>query len=468
MKTKFIPFFFALALACSAASAKITLPEIIGDHMVLQQNTQVKLWGKARANAPVSIRASWSTQPVTAKAGADGRWTALLTTPKASYEPRTLTLSDGEALTLTDILIGEVWFCSGQSNMEMPLNGFWNCPILHANEDIAGAAQHPGIRCATVPKTPATTPQESCPGRWMTCTPENARWFSATAYHFACSLSRTLDVPVGILVCSWGGSKVEGWLPREILQGYDDIDLDKPTVPDYLAPMVMYNGMLKPLQNYTVKGFLWYQGESNVGKHDTYAARLKTMVELWRKEWGLGELPFYFVEIAPYNYGPGEPGAYLREAQYRAQAIIANSGMISTNDLVEPYEAGNIHPRNKTDVGKRLSYLALADTYGMPTIAGRGPEYKSMEVKDAAIVLSFDHAQDGFSRLDNMLGFEIAGADQVFHPAVARTHNNLQIIVSSEEVPAPVAVRYCFRNFQVGNVAGTRELPLVPFRTDNW
>ncbi len=468
MKTKFTLLFFVLALAGSVASAKITLPEIIGDYMVLQQNAQVKLWGKARANAPVSIRASWSTQPVTVKADAEGRWTALLQTPKGNYELRTLTLSDGEALTLNNILIGEVWFCSGQSNMEMPLNGFGNCPTLNANEDIAGASQWKGIRCATVPHTPATTPQEYCPGKWMECRPENARWFSATAFHFARSLNRTLDVPVGILVCSWGGSKVEGWLPREILEAYDDISIDNHTGADYLRPMVMYNGMLKPLQKYTIKGFLWYQGESNVGNPDTYAGRLNTMVELWRKEWGLGQLPFYFVEIAPYNYGNNEQGAYLREAQYKAQSLIANSGMISTNDLVEPYEANNIHPRNKTDVGKRLSYMALANTYGIQGIAARGPEYKSMEVRQGAIILSFDHASDGFNRLDNMVGFEVAGSDRVFHPATARTFNNFQVRVSSDEVADPVAVRYCFRNFQIGNVAGMRELPLVPFRTDDW
>ncbi len=468
MKKKLIPL-FVLALISSAASAKITLPEIIGDHMVLQQNTQVKLWGKAKANTTVSIKASWNAQPVTVKSDAEGRWLASVGTPKASYDARTITLTDGEVLTLKNILIGEVWFCSGQSNMEMPLNGFGNCPTLNANEDIAYAADWKGIRCARIEKTPAATPQETCRGKWAECTPENALWFSATAFHFAKSLNRTLGIPVGIIVCSWGGSKVEGWLPREILQGYDDIDIDHHQGPDYLQPMVMYNGMLKPLQNYTIKGFLWYQGESNVSKHKTYSTRLATMVELWRKEWGLGELPFYFAEIAPFNYGPGEAGALLREAQYKAQALIPNSAMICTNDLVEPYEMNNIHPRNKTDVGRRLSFLALADTYGVKGIVGRGPEYKSMEIKDGKAILSFDYASDGYNRFDGMVGFEVAGADKVFHPATeAKIFNNYQIIVSSDKVSEPVAVRYCFRNFQIGNVAGMRELPMVPFRTDNW
>ncbi len=467
MNKKFI-LLCALVWAAATTHAAITLPEIIGDQMVLQQNTQVKLWGKAKANTQVTIKASWSTQPVVVKSDGEGRWLASIQTPKASYDTRTITLSDGEAITLKNILIGEVWFCSGQSNMEMPLNGFGNCPIQGANEEIANAGSLKGVRCARIEKTPAATPQETCRGKWMESTPENAPWFSATAYHFAKSLNRVLDVPVGIIVCSWGGSKVEGWLPREILQGYSDIDIDNHKGPDYLQPMVMYNGMLKPLQNYTIKGFLWYQGESNVGSYLTYAERLTTMVNLWRKEWALGELPFYFVEIAPFNYGPGDGAARLREAQYKVQALIPNSGMISTNDLVEPYEMDNIHPKNKTDVGKRLSYMALAGTYALKGIACRGPEYKSMEVKDGKAIVYFDHAPDGYNRLDGMTGFEVAGADQVFYPAEAKIHNYTQIIVSSDKVPAPVAVRYCFRNSQIGNVAGMRELPMVPFRTDNW
>ncbi len=467
-----ILFLLLIALVVLPATAKVELPEIIGDNMVLQQRTQVKLWGKTKANTPVTIRASWGGQAVTVKAAADGRWTAQLQTPEASFTPYSITLSDGEALTVNNILVGEVWFCSGQSNMEMPLNGFWHCPVLNANEDIAQAARFKSsIRMATIAKTAALTPQEQCKGTWKECVPENAVWFSATAYHFAQSLTQALGVPVGIINCSWGGSRVEGWLPREILETYPDIDLKEAGSKEgweYLQPMIMYNGMLKPMQNYTVKGFLWYQGESNVGKHDTYAARLATMVELWRKEWGLGELPFYFVEIAPYNYGEGDAAAYLREAQYKAQALIPNSGMICTNDLVEPYERINIHPRNKTDVGKRLSYMALANTYGMKSVTCRGPEYQSMEVRDGKILCTLALNGEGYNRMEDLQGFEIAGEDKVFYPGDARIVDHRFIEVKSDKVPAPLAVRYCFRNFQVGNMAGTRELPMVPFRTDNW
>ena len=466
--------FFAatLLLGILGGQAKVVLPDIVGNNMVLQQNTKVKLWGKAKAHATLSVKTSWNSETYTTKVETDGKWTISIPTPKASFTPQTIKLSDGEVMELTNILIGEVWFCSGQSNMEMPLNGFTNCPILGANETIAMASKYKaGIRVATIAKKAALTPQESCEGKWMESTPENAQWFSATAFHFATTLFQTLNIPVGIINCSWGGSTVEGWLPKEILNNYSDIDIKQASGnegPEYMKPMIMYNGMLKPLQNYTIKGFLWYQGESNLGKHNTYAQRLATMVNLWREEWGQGTLPFYFVEIAPYEYGDNILGALLREAQFKAQELIPSSGMISTNDLVEPFEARNIHPRNKTTVGKRLCYLALTRTYGVKGIVDQGPIYQSMEIKDGKAIISFSNAPEGFSRMNGIEGFEVAGADKVFYPAVAVVDWNKHIIVSSDQVPQPVAVRYAFKNFQPGNLHNHREQPVFPFRTDNW
>ena len=403
----------ALMLMQMGAWAKVDLPEILSDNMVLQQHTEVKLWGKAKANAEVSISPSWTNNIYTVKTDNDGKWIAEIQTPSASYTPYTITLSDGEVTTLNNILIGEVWFCSGQSNMEMPLAGFWNCPIEGANETIATASQWKGIRVATVEKNGQLDPVDRCKGSWKVSNPANAGAFSATAFNFAMMMNRVLDIPVGIINCSWGGSTVEGWLPRDIVAQYKDIDLKKDICKEdghdwwhYMSPTLMYNGMLKPLQNYTIKGFLWYQGESNVGKHKTYPERLKTMVELWRKEWGLGELPFY--------------------------------------------------------------YMALSRTYGFKGMEDMGPVYKSMEIKDGAAILSFDYAKDGFNRLKGMEGFEIAGEDKVFYPAEAEVYNNLQIKVKSDKVKNPVAVRYCFRDFKPGNVANLRELPMYPFRTDNW
>lgn len=468
--TLFIVLFFA-----STTFAKVTLPEIMSDNMVLQQNTKVKIWGKSKANTNISVTPSWSNRNLQTKSDKNGNWVAVLETPAGSFTKHTITISDGEPVTLSNVLIGEVWLASGQSNMEMPLNGFWNNPIMDANETIALSGQNKGIRFVTIPKTAAMTPQETVAGSWKESTPENAAWFSATAYHFAKMLYDVLDVPVGIIVSSWGGTRVEGWTSREILETYPDVDLDEKAIEalnPMARPLLMYNAMIKPLTNYTVKGFIWYQGESNVGRNDVYAQRLANMVKLWRNDWNLGELPFYYAEIAPWIYGDGETGvsaALLREAQFKAQSIIPNSGMISTNDLVEKYEDRNIHPKNKTDVGRRLAYLALSQTYELKNIASHGPEYKSMEIKDGKIHLSFNHADEGFNRMSGAEGFEIAGDDKVFIPAdVEIDLNNRKIIVSNKDIPNPVAARYCFRNFQIGNMANTRELPMVPFRTDNF
>lgn len=475
MKTKKWIVSACLLLMQAGAWGKVTLPDIVSDNMVLQQQTEACLWGKAKANAEVRICPSWNQKVYKVTADAEGKWVAKIQTPTASYQTYTISISDGEEVKLNNVLVGEVWFCSGQSNMEMPLKGFGNCPIAGANETIATASQWKGIRVATVEKNGQLQPVDECKGSWKVSNPENAPDFSATAFNFAMMMNRVLDIPVGIINCSWGGSTVEGWLPREIVSQYPDIDLKKDIRKEnghdwwhYLSPTLMYNGMLKPLQRYTIKGFLWYQGESNVGKHKTYAERLKTMVELWRKEWGLGELPFYYVEIAPFNSTETTGCALLREAQFKAQALIPNSGMISTNDLVQPYEIKNIHPKNKTDVGKRLAYMALNKTYHVPGIEAYGPVYKSMEVKDGAVILSFDHAEEGFNCLSGMEGFEVAGSDKVFYPAKAEVFNSRQIKVTCDKVAQPVAVRYCFRDFQPGNVANLRELPLYPFRTDDW
>lgn len=459
----------------TGAFAKVVLPDILSDNMVLQQNTEVKLWGTATPDAEVTVTPSWSGKTYSVKAGKDGKWLLKVATPAASYDAYSITFSDGEALSLKNILIGEVWFCSGQSNMEMPLDGFWGCPVEGANETIATAGRWKGIRVATIEKNGQLEPVDNCKGSWKVSCSANAPAFSATAFNFAMMVNEVLDIPVGIINCSWGGSTVEGWLPADIVKTYPDIDLKRDIRKEephdwwhYMSPTIMYNGMLHPLENYTVKGFLWYQGESNVGRHATYAERLKTLVELWRKEWGQGDLPFYYVEIAPYGSEKTTGSALLREAQFKAQSLIPNSAMICTNDLVEPYEARNIHPKDKRTVGRRLAYLALEKTYGVKGIRSVGPVYRSMEVKDGAVILSFDNADDGFNQMKGMTGFEVAGKDHVFYPAQAETVNVKQIKVTCPDVADPVAVRYAFRDFQIGNVKNLRELPLYPFRTDDW
>lgn len=461
---------------CLAVHAKVRLPEILSDNMVLQQQTHVNLWGTATPDTEVHIQVSWETAVRSVRSGKDGKWAVKVATPAATSVPQSLEFSDGETVRIDNVLIGEVWFCSGQSNMEMPLNGFWNCPIEKGNETIATAGEWKSVRMATIPKTGALVPQDEVKGCWKTSTPAEAQYFSATAYHFARMLHRVLEVPVGIISCAWGGSRVEGWLPESIVRNYPDIDLKKELREpeagqewNYLTPCAMYNGMLKPLQPFTVKGFLWYQGESNVGQETTYAERLETMVKLWRKEWGQGDLPFYLVEIAPYDYGEGISGALLREAQYRAAAALPNSGIVCTNDLVYDYERPQIHPCQKQEVGHRLAYLALNKTYGYWSIAADCPAFREMEVKGNQAELFFTHADEGFSPWNGIEGFEVAGADRVFHPAQATLDTQRKcIVVTSERVEQPVAVRYCFRNFQRGNLKNHRGMPVLPFRTDNW
>lgn len=464
------------AFLCGGTHAKVVLPDILSDHMVLQQQAEVNLWGQATPNASVSITPSWHKQSVIVRSDAEGRWQAKVQTPAGGFTPHSIEFSDGEATCIRDVLVGEVWFCSGQSNMEMPLNGFWNCPVEKGNETIATAGEWTGIRMATIPKTGAATPQTEVPGRWQVSNPSNAPYFSAVAFSFARMVNRVLQLPVGIISCAWGGSRIEGWLPEEIVKHYSDIDLtaeinspEEGKEWDYRTPTVMYNGMLKPLSRYTVKGFLWYQGESNVGREKTYAERLKAMADLWRKEWGQGELPFYLVEIAPYDYGEGISGALLREAQFRAASLIANSGMVCTNDLVYPYEKPQIHPCRKEEVGQRLAYLALNKTYGYQGIACEYPTYKSMDIQGDVVELAFDHANEGFSPWQGIEGFEVAGEDRVFHRAEATLDTGKKTIrVHSDSVKHPVAVRYGFRNFQPGNLKNHRGMPVVPFRTDHW
>lgn len=465
-------FFSVISLICNG---KIVLPEILSDNMVLQQATDVKLWGTASKNSKIVIRPSWSEFSYVTKSDDLGTWCTTIKTPKASYITYEISITDGDEVLLKNVLIGEVWFCSGQSNMEMPLNGFGNCPVEGANELIATSLQMKWIRMATIPQNGQLRPVPSCAGSWKISCPKNTGHFSAVGTHFAILLNKALDVPVGIINCSWGGSKLEGWLSNEIVSDYPDIDIDKDIKKingtgrwHYHCPTIMYNGMIKPLVNYTIKGFLWYQGESNVGKHNTYAERQKTMVELWRKDWGLGQLPFYYVELSPYGSSESYITALFREAQYKAQFIIPNSGMISTNDLVPEYDRYNTHPRNKAEVGKRLAYMALNKTYKEYGVSSIGPSYKSMEIKNDSIIIFLNNISGGFSNMGNFKGFEIAGEDKVFYPAKADIYNDRQISVTSDKVKNPVAVRYCFRDYLPGSVANIKGLPLYPFRTDSW
>lgn len=463
----------ALFLCITGVFAEIKLPALIGDYMVLQQASKVRLWGEATPNSDVSIHASWDNHASATSTNAQGEWEIWLQTPSAGFTPRQITIRNNEdKVVLHDVLIGEVWFCSGQSNMEMTMQGYGNSPIEGSNLDIATSAKYKSsLRYSTIQRVGATEPQAyTTGGEWQECNPQNTPEFGATAYYFGKLLTEILGVPVGIINCSWGGSSVEGWTPKEILQGYPDIDIsmagnDKKMYPAQ-QPMIMYNGLLKPASKYTIKGFLWYQGESNVDRPD-YAKRLAAMVSHWRELWGQGELPFYEVEIAPYEY-KNEKSAYLREQQLIATKLIPNSGMVCTNDLVQEYERHQIHPKEKRTIGQRLCYMALNQTYGYSTITCRGPEYERMEIDKDKVILHFQHVGNGFDRDNGIIGFEIAGKDMRFQPANAKIDGwNKLVIVSAPGVKNPVAVRYCFKDFQVGNLHNVAGLPVIPFRTDH-
>ena len=477
-----------MVVVSSFASAKLTLHSLVSDNMVLQQQSDVCLWGQAAPGSRVTVMLSWqkSGEAASTKAGDDGRWMINVRTPEASFDTHriavyeTASRSVTDSVVVEDVLVGEVWLAAGQSNMEMPLKGFGGCcvkdGVLHAMQ---AKRLSPYVRMYKVPKRQSMKRQEECSGAWATPEFRNAMDYSATAYFFASALSNALQVPVGIVNCSYGGSHVESWISDDVCRRYEDIPQDSLGIYnfgkwDFDRPMLMYNAMFHPVRHYAYKGIIWYQGCSNVGHHDVYAQRLADMVSLWRSDIGQGDIPFYQVQLAPYVFGEDASstgGARLREAQYEAQFIIPNSDIVCINDLVLPSELYNIHPSNKQPVGVRLSLLALNKTYGMTDIACSGPRFnkKKFRIENGKAVVGFDTNEYGICRNYGLEGFEIAGEDRKFYPATAEFKwQTNEVFLSAEEVPEPVAVRYCFKDFQIGNLIGGNELPLFPFRTDNW
>lgn len=463
------------ASVLSPAAAKVVPSGMITDHAVLQQNSDATLWGKATPGATVTATTSWNSDKVTAKADKDGKWSLEVKTPAATFEPQTITLSDGEPTTISDVLIGEVWLASGQSNMQMPLMGYGGCCLKDGWNEIAAAGNWADkVRFITVPLTQSYEPKDDIEASWTLPSPETAPEYSAAAWWFAKRLANVLSVPVGIVSAAYGGAKVESWTSRELLETYPDVSLDPKDIEPmvhYYRPMLMYNAMFLPIKDYTYKGIIWYQGCSNVSTYETYGERLANMVKLWRDQIGQGDIPFYQVEIAPYDYdNPLETGkaAYLREAQWKAADVIPNYGVIGTNDLVETYERHNIHPGNKEDVGNRLGDLALNRTYGRKQFRCDPPRYKSHRIDGNTVRVAIDAPIDGVCRNCDIVGFEIAGADKVYHavenPAFDWQTN--EVILTCPEVKEPVAVRYCFGDFMPGTMYGGNYLPLVPFRTE--
>lgn len=455
----------------------VELPDIISDNAVLQQRAETRLWGWSKPGKDVAVTPSWAGgKSYTAKADSrTGRWEVNIATPEATFTPQSIRFDDGEApVSIDNVLIGEVWLCSGQSNMEMPLRGFWCQPVEGAAQAIAYSGKYPGVRVATVPKKASYKPEERVEGKWKVSSPENAADFSALAYFFATSLTDMLNVPVGIISCAYGGSKVEGWIPEEKLDTYPGWNMaaeKDSALNEWERIGVMYNAMLHPVIGYTVKGFLWNQGESNVGRHKEYPGHQRDMVGIWREKWGNEDMPFYFVELPGWKYGNGEEtaAAYFRECQHRAAEITPNSGIVCTTDLMYPSELEDIHARKKREIGERLAFMAAARTYGIDGVPHTYPSYKSVDLNGPTATLHFNNADAGLNPNMDLPGFEVAGDDRVFYPAKATEDWNARTVtVSSDKVKDIKAVRYCFNNFAIGQLKDMYGMPLIPFRTDDW
>ena len=465
-----------LAFFCMAAEAKIVLGGLFTDGVVLQQNTKAAIWGTASPGAQVSVSPSWNGTAYKCKADADGKWKVFIDTPAGSYKTHSLSVKgDGTSLKINDVLAGEVWMASGQSNMEMPMRGFFNCPVENAIDFISAPAAVNKIRMFNVPKAQSYEPVEDIQGQWCGASSSTVPEMSATAYFFALELNQVLDVPVGIISAAYGGARVESWLPKDILKTYPDEDLSREAIEamqDYVRPYLAYNAMFTPVKGYTVKGFIWYQGCSNVGKHEQFPERMSTLIDHWREQWGDtdAKLPFYMVEIAPYRYKPAGPisnAALLRKAQHKVAATVPNCGIVVTNDLVESYEMDNIHPAKKQEVGQRLSYLALNRDYGHNRIACYSPTaLECIAMKDSnevGVVLS--HCDNGLSRWMEIEGLEVAGSEGVFYPVTYAYFEweSRVLRVRSEFVHDPCEVRYGWGDFKPGNLKNAEGLPVAPF-----
>ncbi len=467
MKT--ITLSFLLIFISLFAFSRIQLPALFSDNMVLQRSFEAPFWGWADAGETIIVKGSWNNTVIKTVTNDNGEWMLRLPTPEAGG-PYFVTVNDD---TLKNVMIGEVWICSGQSNMQYALNETQDS----ATKAEIKNANFPLLRLFYVARDNADEPNKDCYGRWEECTPESVETFSAVAYYFGKEILQKLRVPVGLIHVSWGGSSAQAWVNYNILETTPEgkYYIEKyrervaATKPGYnprsqQSPASLYNGMLKPLIPYGIRGAIWYQGEANTREHALYTNLMNTMITDWRGEWGEGDFPFYFVQIAPFNYEDKFIGAALRDAQ-RSTLAIPNTGMAVTLDIGNP---ADIHPKNKKDVGHRLALWARAKTYGEDDLVYSGPLYRSMKSEKNKIRLYFDHTGNGLvCRGKQLTCFEIAGEDRVFHPAIAEIDGNT-LLVSSKMVKNPVAVRFAFHNGDEPNFFNSEGLPASTFRTDNW
>ena len=477
---------FAFIIAClsfSRAEARITLPAFFSDGMVLQQQTECNIWGKADVGKQVVVITSWDKKSYAVPVDANGDFTVKVKTPKAGG-PYDITFAIGSTSksskassglaydrTLHNILVGEVWICSGQSNMEMLMKGYKAQPVEGAAEELL-SCNDDGLRLYYGKRAARLEPQFDLAGAWKAADAASVREFSATAYYFGKALRKTLDVPVGLICTAFGGSACEAWMKADWLKAFPKVN-QHVTEADVKklqqrCPTALYNGQLKPLVGYSMRGAIWYQGEDNIPRYDYYAPLLARMVEGWREEWQQGQFPFYYCQIAPYDYSliGWKDSQLLREQQLKAEELIPNARMAVLLDAGLEY---GIHPRKKRQAGERLALLALANTYnvkGLPEFA----KYKEVAFQHDTCVVSFDRSKEwiylehGPTTSNN---FEVAGQDRVFHPASKVWVSRNRVYVICNDVKQPAAVRYAWRDWVEGDLMHDG-LPVSSFRTDDW
>ena len=495
--------FLIIVLAVSlSANAQVKLPALVGDNMVLQQNAKVNLWGWASPNEKITIQLGWQTAPVAIAANQDGTWKTAINTPQGSEKKFNITIEATNKITLNNVLIGEVWICSGQSNMYFPVGKeekTWKTGVVNYEEEIKNA-NYPNIRLFTVLTKASPKPLDDVTGSWAICSPSTVKTFSAVAYFFGRDLNQNLKIPIGLISSSWGGTKAEAWTSQTVLEENPDFlsilendakneklhqeklesyylnlkkeriannndlnksELKKPKKEENKTSYVLYNAMLHPLINYTMKGAIWYQGESNAEQAYLYRSLFPAMVKNWRSDWNQGDFPFYYVQIAPHK----SQNPDIREAQLFSLKTIPNSGMVVTTDVGN---ATNIHPLDKLTVGHRLALIARAKTYNEDKLVYSGPIYNQMKIKKDRIQLFFDYADSGLVKKgESLKEFEIAGEDQVFYPADAQIVGKT-VVVSAANVKNPVAVRFAWKAIPEPNLFNKENLPASPFRTDDW
>jgi sialate O-acetylesterase len=474
-RTTLIQVFAAMfMLFVLSTHAEVKLPAIVSSNMVLQRNTTVALWGWADVKEEITIEVSWLDDAIHVKADNTGNWLVEVKTTNSKV-PQSIKINGADSeIALDNILFGEVWLCSGQSNMQQPVYGYDGQPTFGSTQAIANAA-NPDLRLFSVDRVGSKTPLKDVEKYtpWQEASPENVGEFSAVAYFFGQQLQNILDVPVGMIHTSWGGSSVQAWISKEMISEFQEVNLEDKDISEQTnhIPTALYNAMIHPLVPYTIQGALWYQGESNRLEPEVYKELFPAMVKDWRIRWGIGDFPFFFVQIAPYWYNDTEVfataynSAYIRETQLQCVDLIPNSGMAVTMDIGDKL---SIHPPKKKEVADRLLYCALNQTYGFEKVDGLSPVYESMEINDGEIKLTFRNAETGLFAYDGLTGFEIAGMDKVFYPADATIVEREIVLVKSEKVSNPVAVRYAWRNWVEGTLFDTSLLPASSFRTDDW